>query len=119
MRSNTGVVDSALLVLATVSTPAAEAALAPLFDSTIPVPMLRSADEAADALRSSPTMAALLHADALDAAANAASREGGIGVSALYRRTERACAEAADEEAIAAAAGDVAAAQRAALEEQW
>ena len=106
-------------MLATLSTPAAEAALAPLFDATIPVPLLKTADEAADALRSSPTTAALLHADAIDAAASAATRSGAIGASALYRMTERACAEAADEEALAAAAGDAAAAQRAALEELW
>ena len=86
----------ALIVLATVADPEAAEALRSVFGATnlLRVPMLRTADEAADALRSSPAAAAQLAPDAVDAIAAAAIAAGPRGVRNILDLTAQACAVA-------------------------
>ena len=82
-------------MLATVADPAAAEALRPVFGgSLLRVPLLTSAEEAADAIRSSPAAIAMLAADAVDAAATAAVAGGPRGVHQLLELVSQACAVA-------------------------
>jgi len=87
-----------LRVLATTSAVgAARRELAMLFDETIVVPRLATAEHAADALRAS-AAAPLLPPEIVDEAAAAAVARGPIGVKRLLQMAERATAAAAFDE---------------------
>ena len=90
----------ALVVLATVSEPAAAEALCDVFEP-IPVPLLRTVDEAANVLRQSPALSGTLQL--VDDAAALALSGGPISAAALLRHAERACVDAADETLYGAA----------------
>ena len=64
-----------------------------VFDGQIVVPLLHTAEEAADALRASPALA--LDASVIDAAAAAAVAHGPTGARQLLDRAMQACAAAA------------------------
>jgi len=79
---------SCLIVLATLSDPSAAAALRPVFADAIAVPLLQQAEEAADAMRSSPALAALTP-EALSAAAEAAVTHGPASAAEVFETAER------------------------------
>ena len=88
----------ALVVLATASSPAAAAALAPLFDSAAIVPLLASASDVHAVLRASPAIR--LEVDALDGVSAAATARGPVGVRSVLRLAERASEEATAAEQV-------------------
>ena len=81
-----------LVVVATVSDPAVASELSGVFESLIKVPMLHTAEEAADALRSS--IALGLDGSVVDAAAAAAVAGGPVGARQLLGLATQACAMA-------------------------
>ena len=85
MPSSSG--PPALVVLATASDPSAAEALGPaLFDELIHVPLLHTADDAADALRSSPALS--LEEGELDEVAADAVERGPLAARALFQHVE-------------------------------
>ena len=106
---------STLILLSTISDPAAARALAPMFPSLIRVPMLTSAEEAAAALRSSPAIHAAVgsSSDVIDGFASRATADRPVGAQELFRLADRALAEASADMGGA----DASAAQLAAFED--
>jgi len=85
-----------LHVLATVAhpSPALLAALRPTLRTAVHVPLLHTADAAAQALTTSPALATVLLPDAVDATATAALSHGPLPVHELYELVYDACLDA-------------------------
>jgi len=91
--------EAVLIVLATLSTPDATGPLRKLLGGLasplIPVQLIHSAEEAADAIRSSTALGALLAPKAIELISARAVAQGPVSMAALREACACACAEAA------------------------